>query len=93
MAFQTESNVSPINAAKNDGWKADAFVNIFIMSRKGKKAKMGVMKFKLSNALEKQVMEHLSESGEEGLSKLKDMLILDFQLAGVVDEDDGLDFG
>jgi len=91
MAYKTTTTA--VAAAKNDGWKADAFVNISIMSRKGKKAKMGVMKFKLSNELEKQVMEHLIDHGDEGLNKLKDMLVLDFQLAGVVDEDDGLDFG
>ena len=83
MAFQTESNVSPIvtGVAKNENWKSDAFLNIYMPTRQGGRRKIGSVGLKLNKPMDKQLLDYLSDAGEEGLAALKERIVLDFQRA------------
>ena len=83
MAFQTESNVSPITtaAAKNENWKSDAFLNIYMPTRQGGRRKIGSVGLKLNKPMDKQLLDYLSDAGEDGLAALKERIVLDFQRA------------
>jgi len=47
---------------------------------------------KLSKPMEKQILDFLADSGEEGLAQLKERLVLDFQRADGQNGDE-LDLG
>jgi hypothetical protein len=86
MAFQnpnTENNVRNIdnNPAKNEGWKSDAFLNLYIPTRQGGRRKIGSVGLKLNKPMDKQLLDYLADAGDEGLESLKSRLVLDFQRA------------
>ena len=82
MAFQTPDNNAARttnNVAKNDEWKADAFINFSIPTRSGGRRKLGAIGLKLSKPMQKEILDFLADHGEEGLSQLKERMIMDFQ--------------
>jgi len=97
MAFQTPdnaNNVRPIETgvAKNENWKSDAFLNIYMPTRQGNRRKVGSIGLKLNKPMDKQLLDYLSDAGEDGLAALKERIELDFQRADGHNGDE-LDFG
>ena len=94
MAFQTQSNVSPIvtGVAKNDNWKSDAFLNIYMPTRQGGRRKIGSVGLKLNKPQDKQLLDYLADAGDDGLAALKERIVLDFQRADGQNGDE-LDLG
>jgi len=97
MAFQTPdnaNNVRPIGTgvAKNENWKSDAFLNIYMPTRQGNRRKVGSIGLKLNRPMDKQLLDYLSDAGEDGLAALKERIELDFQRADGHNGDE-LDFG
>ncbi|WP_289101007.1 hypothetical protein [uncultured Marinobacter sp.] len=98
MGFQTATATNnvrsfdrPVNA-QNDQWKSDAFINLYVPTRQGGRRKLGSVGLKLSKPMEKQILDFLADSGEEGLAQLKERLVLDFQRADGQNGDE-LDLG
>jgi len=88
MAFQTENtaqqmgNVAPITG-RNDQWKADAFVNIYLPTRDGGRRKLGYIPLKTNKPLDKQLLDHIADADDLDtvLDQIKDRIVLDFQRA------------
>jgi len=97
MAFQTPdnaNNVRPIETgvAKNENWKSDAFLNIYMPTRQGGRRKIGSVGLKLNKPQDKQLLDYLADAGDDGLAALKERIVLDFQRADGQNGDE-LDLG
>jgi hypothetical protein len=83
MGFQKANNTATStaknDAAKNDDWKSDAFINFSIPTRSGGRRKLGAIGLKMSKPMQKDILDFLADNGEEGLAQLKERLIIDFQ--------------
>lgn len=80
MAF-TQRVTSQSASPANDGWKAQAFINIYLPRANGEgRHKIGALPLKEARQYDANLIKRLSED-PEALAKFKDALIIDFQLA------------
>lgn len=64
---------------QDDGsWKSDAFLNVYIPTKDGSRAKVGAIGLKLSKPIEKQLIEYITTNPDENLQKLVSKLEFDF---------------
>lgn len=90
MAFNT-ANAAPASTASNDSWKAQGFLNFYLLDKQGKERKVGAIGLKESKANEKQLMEWL-ESDPANIDKFSEKLICKYQSAVPV-EGNAFDLG
>ncbi len=84
MAFQSaqNSNVAPFNKGGNDdgNWKADAFLNISVPTKNGKRRRLVAVPLKMSRPKEAALIERLKANPDD-VHALKEVLELDFHMA------------
>lgn len=97
MAFQTntasQSNVSvqPFgqsqgqSQSRNESWKADAFINLYLPTKAGGRRKLGSVPLKGARPSEADLLKWLQEDPTR-VSVILSKLELDFQLAGGNDD-------
>lgn len=84
MAFQSaarpqQSNNSATNRA-DDNWKADAFLNISVPTKNGKRRRLVAVPLKMSKPKEAALIERLKANPDD-VHALKAVLELDFHMA------------
>ncbi len=86
MGFQTNAanNVAQLpNAGRNDQYKPDAYINIFMPTRDGGRRKLGALALTTNKPLDKQLLDHISDadSMDAVMTQIRERLVLDFQRA------------
>lgn len=76
MAFQTTAPAN--NAATNESWKAQGFLNFYLPGKNGSRKKLGAIPLKESKANEKQLLQWLTEDPSR-VSLILEKLELEFQ--------------
>lgn len=72
----------PQNTGGNGNFrKADAFINIYMPTRDGGQTKLGALTLTADKNVQKQILDFITDGGDEALASLKERLILDFKLA------------
>ena len=78
MAFKNSTNAR--NAGEqNDGWKAQAFINVYVTTGEGSKRKLVGIPLKESKAFERMLIERLKEEG--GIEAFAENVSFTFELA------------
>ena len=78
MAFKNSTNAS--NAGEqNEGWKAQAFINVYVATGEGSKRKLVGIPLKESKAFERMLIERLKEEG--GIEAFAENVSFTFELA------------
>ena len=65
--------------SKDESWKAQAFLNIWVRRQDGSRAKIGAIALRESKAFEKALIERLQQ--DDGLEAMVNSMELDFQMA------------
>ena len=76
--FNTSTNTA---AQDIEGWKAQAFINVWLPTKGGGRRKVGAIPLETNRAGDAQLIEFLS-GGEDALRSLVNKLEFDFQLSG-----------
>ena len=79
MAFKNQSNARNQQADQNDGWKAQAFINVYVATGEGSKRKLVGIPLKESKAFERMLIERLKEEG--GIEAFAENVSFTFELA------------
>ena len=80
MAFNTRSFAGN-NANQNNGFeKASGFINISFPRKNGSMAQIGKVPLRLSQELEKQLLDFIAENTEENLPKVVNKMTFSFHL-------------
>lgn len=85
MAFNksASSNVAPFagrNAGQNEQWKADAFLNLYMPTKNGRR-KVGYIPLKGNRAFDAAIIERLQQGGEEALKAFREVVEIEFHTA------------
>ena len=87
MAFQTSSNTalnavaSLITGEKDESWKSQGFLNLYIPTKSGSRRKIGTIFLKESRATDKQLLDAFKRDPEATMKKLMTMLELEYNSA------------
>jgi hypothetical protein len=68
------------NVIENEAWKSQAFINIYLPTKEGKRRKLGSIGLKVSRPAEKQLIDYLAEDPSR-IGQLLARAEVDFQLA------------
>lgn len=79
MAFQTNNAVQNNNVQPISGNKTDAYVNVYFPLKDGGQIKLGAFALSASKELQKQLLDYITDYGDEALAAIKQRLILDFK--------------
>ena len=79
MAFKNQSNARNQQSEQNDGWKAQAFINVYVATGEGSKRKLVGIPLKESKAFERMLIERLKEEG--GIEAFAENVSFTFELA------------
>jgi len=72
-----------INGNNNqENWKADAAINVRVPREDGTKSKIGTLFLKMNKNVEKDIIEFLRENPNDGMDRLKEVMLFDFQEMG-----------
>lgn len=83
--FNAAQNVSSFAqsqgaSGRNEQWKSDAFINIYVPTAGGSRRKLGYIALKNSRPSEKALIDRLAANPDD-IEALKAVISLDFQLA------------
>lgn len=89
MAFQTNAQAALNNVAsllgasqeKDDSWKSQGFLNLYLPTNGGSRRKIGTIFLKESRATDKQLLDAFKRDPEGTMKKLMSMLELEFNSA------------
>ena len=89
MAFQTNAQTALNNVAslmgasqeKDDSWKSQGFLNLYIPTKSGSRRKIGTIFLKESRATDKQLLDAFKRDPEATMKKLMTMLELEYNSA------------
>lgn len=86
MAFKNSNNVMRFNNSRrtndrDDSWKADAFLNLYLPKRDGSKAKLISVPLKLDRVNDAELIEFLSAHEDNAQKLISKRVIADFRLA------------
>ena len=79
MAFKNQSTARNQQSEQNDGWKAQAFINVYVATGEGSKRKLVGIPLKESKAFERMLIERLKEEG--GIEAFAENVSFTFELA------------
>ena len=79
MAFKNQSTARNQQADQNEGWKAQAFINVYVATGEGSKRKLVGIPLKESKAFERMLIERLKEEG--GIEAFAENVSFTFELA------------
>ena len=91
MAYTPNNAAASSSAPKNDNWKAQGFLNLFLPSRDGKRVKLGAIPLKESNSREKDMLAWLNEDPAR-VATILAKLEIEYRPAGQA-EGSGFDLG
>lgn len=84
MAFQPDNSPAPAptSARRGNGdyERAISFINVYVPTAGGGKRKVGTLALNASKTTEKAVHDRLVAGGEEALSRLAEVMILEFNV-------------
>lgn len=89
MAFQTNTQSALNNVAalvgltqeKDDSWKSQGFLNLYIPTKSGSRRKVGTIFLKESRATDKQLLDAFKRDPEATMKKLMSVMELEFNTA------------
>ena len=89
MAFQTNTQAALNSVAsllgasqeKDDSWKSQGFLNLYIPTKSGSRRKIGTIFLKESRATDKQLLDAFKRDPEATMKKLMTCLELEFNTA------------
>lgn len=89
MAFQTNAQAALNNVAalvglsheKDDSWKSQGFLNLYLPTQHGNRRKIGTVFLKESRATDKQLLDAFKRDPEGTMKKLMSLLELEFNTA------------
>lgn len=79
MAFKNQSAARNQQSEQNEGWKAQAFINVYVATGEGSKRKLVGIPLKESKAFERMLIERLKEEG--GIEAFAENVSFTFELA------------
>jgi hypothetical protein len=91
MAFNTNAGATTTAAVKDDSWKAQGFLNLYLPTKDGKQRKLGAIPLRASNVNEAPLLAWLNEDPER-VQIILDKLIMSYQSATPA-EGTGFDIG
>lgn len=80
MGFQSNAVTSQSAQPRNDSWKAQGFLNLYLPRKNGERAKLGAIPLKASKDNERMLLEWLQEDPSR-VSQVLSKLIIEFKSA------------
>lgn len=85
MGFQSNAVTSQSAQPRNENWKAQGFINLYLPRKNGSRAKLGAIPLKASRDNDRRLLEWLNEDPSR-VSVIMDKLIMEYQSAEQSDD-------